>query len=154
MKPRLEATTSVQYLKGVGPARARALSRLGIETVSDLLAHYPRRYLDRSHTVPIGSTAAGQDVTVLGEVLTSGERRTRRGGTLQTVSVGTTAGSCSVCGSTSATYSSSSGRGRGSWCPARSNGAAGSGNWPIPISKSRRRGARSCTPADWCRCMA
>lgn len=92
MKPRLDATTSVQYLTGVGPARARSLARLGIETVSDLLAHYPRRYLDRSHTVPIGRTAAGEDVTVLGEVLTVGERRTRRGGSLQTVSVGDDSG--------------------------------------------------------------
>lgn len=92
MKPRLDATTSLQFLKGVGPARARSLARLGLETVGDLLAHYPRRYLDRSRTSPIGGTAAGQDVTVLGEVLTSGERRTRSGGTLQTVSVGDDSG--------------------------------------------------------------
>ncbi|HPF71249.1 MAG TPA: ATP-dependent DNA helicase RecG, partial [Candidatus Krumholzibacteria bacterium] len=76
------------FLKGVGPARARALDRLGIATVGDLLAHYPRRWFDRTSTVPIGRLRPGQEATIQGEVLTSGERRTRRGGTLQTVSLG------------------------------------------------------------------
>ncbi len=87
MATTLDLTTAVQFLKGVGPARARSLARLGIETVGDLLAHYPRRYFDRTASVPIGRLRPGQEATVLGEVLTSGERRTRRGGTLQTVSL-------------------------------------------------------------------
>jgi len=80
--------TAVQFLKGVGPARARSLSRLGIDAVGDLLAHYPRRYFDRTSTRPIRGLGSGQDVTVLGEVLTCSERRTRRGGSLLTVAVG------------------------------------------------------------------
>ena len=40
---------SVQYLKGVGPARAEALKAVGVKTVSDLLYYVPRRYLDRMH---------------------------------------------------------------------------------------------------------
>jgi len=83
----ITADSPVQYLKTVGPVRARALARLGIETVSQLLVHYPRRYFDRSTVVPIRQAAVGRDVTVLGEVLTSGERRTRRGGSLQTVAI-------------------------------------------------------------------
>jgi len=47
IKPFLE--TSVEYLKGVGPARAEALrSELHIETFGDLLMHFPFRYVDRS----------------------------------------------------------------------------------------------------------
>ncbi|MBU8869714.1 MAG: ATP-dependent DNA helicase RecG [Gemmatimonadales bacterium] len=88
MKPDFNLETPVQFLKSVGPARVRALNRLGIQSVGDLLAHYPRRYFDRSQTVPIGRIRPGQDVTVLGEVLTCGERRTQRGGTLQTVTLG------------------------------------------------------------------
>ena len=88
----LDLSTAVQYLKGVGPARARALARLGVETVGDLLAHYPRRYFDRTSTVPIGRLRPGQEATVLGEVLTAGERRTRRGGTLQTIGLGDDSG--------------------------------------------------------------
>lgn len=88
MKPDFNLETPVQFLKTVGPARMRALARLDIHTVGDLLAHYPRRYFDRTRTDPIGRILPGQNVTVSGEVLTSGERRTRRGGSLQTVSVG------------------------------------------------------------------
>ncbi|MFM1931882.1 MAG: hypothetical protein RL226_1185, partial [Bacteroidota bacterium] len=41
--------TPIEYLKGVGPARAAALkSELGIATYRDLLHHFPFRYVDRS----------------------------------------------------------------------------------------------------------
>ncbi len=86
-KPEFNLTTPVQFLKSVGPARARSLTRLGIETVGDLLAHYPRRYFDRSSSVPVRSLGAGQDVTVQGEIMTASERRTRRGGSLLTVTL-------------------------------------------------------------------
>lgn len=88
MKPEFNTSTSVQFLKTVGPARARGLSRLGIETVGDLLEHYPHRYLDRSQRVPIHGVRPGQEVTVMGEVLTVGDRRTQRGSSIQTVSIG------------------------------------------------------------------
>ena len=39
---------SVQFLRGVGPARAEVLARLGIATVGDLLLHFPRAYEDLS----------------------------------------------------------------------------------------------------------
>ncbi|MBU1073049.1 ATP-dependent DNA helicase RecG, partial [bacterium] len=77
----------VQFLKGVGPVRARALDRLGIATVGDLLRHYPRAYLDRTAVTPIRTARPGDEVTVQGQVLTAGERRTRRKRTLQTVTV-------------------------------------------------------------------
>ncbi|MFL5501953.1 MAG: hypothetical protein ACJ79Q_12025, partial [Gemmatimonadaceae bacterium] len=38
----------VNYLKGVGPARAELLRHLGIVTARDLLYHIPRRYEDAS----------------------------------------------------------------------------------------------------------
>ena len=84
----IDLTTPVQFLKSVGPARARALARLGIATVGDLLAHYPRRYFDRTSCVAMNALAGGTEATVLGEVLTCGQRRTRRGGSLQTVTLG------------------------------------------------------------------
>ncbi len=36
-----------QYIKGVGPVRAAVLERIGVETVNDLLNHFPFRYEDR-----------------------------------------------------------------------------------------------------------
>ncbi len=92
MKPEFNLKTPVQFLKSVGPARARGLSRLSIETVGDLLAHYPRRYFDRSSTTLVGRIAVGQEVTVLGEVLTIVQRQTRRGGSQQTVTLGDNTG--------------------------------------------------------------
>jgi ATP-dependent DNA helicase RecG len=41
--------TPIEYLKGVGPARARLLQEeLGVQTFWDLLHHFPFRYVDRS----------------------------------------------------------------------------------------------------------
>ena len=42
----LTPDTPVRYLKGVGPKTAERFEKLGILTLSDLLCHYPRRYLD------------------------------------------------------------------------------------------------------------
>ena len=85
--PELTLDSPVQYLKTVGPVRATALRRLGIETAGDLIRHLPRNHLDRTRVEPIAKLAAGRPATVMGEVLTCGEQRTRRGGSLQTVTV-------------------------------------------------------------------
>lgn len=39
---RITLSTPVQFLKGVGPARAKIFAQLGIETVGDLLEYFPR----------------------------------------------------------------------------------------------------------------
>ncbi|MFK7885743.1 MAG: ATP-dependent DNA helicase RecG [Gammaproteobacteria bacterium] len=59
---------SVTTLKGVGPALAEKLAKLGIETVVDVLFHLPLRYEDRSRVVPIGSLSPGQRVVVVANV--------------------------------------------------------------------------------------
>lgn len=43
----------ITYLKGVGPKRAECYNKLGINTVFDLLNHFPRSYLDFSHPLTI-----------------------------------------------------------------------------------------------------
>jgi ATP-dependent DNA helicase RecG len=58
----------VQYLKGVGPRRAQALKNLGIETVGDLLNHFPREHEDRTEKVPIGKAQPGAECTLQGKV--------------------------------------------------------------------------------------
>ena len=58
----------VSELKGVGPARAKALSTVGIETVFDLLTHYPRRYIDRTKEARIADLHVGEVASVLARV--------------------------------------------------------------------------------------
>jgi len=60
---------SIQYLKGVGPKRADVLAAEGIRTAADLLALYPRRYLDRTNVVRVADIQAPMPaVTVVGTV--------------------------------------------------------------------------------------
>src|SRR5215208_7046210 len=59
----------VPFLKGVGPARAEPLRRLGVLTVRDLLFHFPRAYEDLSDVRPIAQLTANAAVTVHGEVV-------------------------------------------------------------------------------------
>jgi ATP-dependent DNA helicase RecG len=73
-----ELAASVQFLKGVGPQRAAALTRLGVRSVEDLLFHLPMRYEDRSRVVPIASLVPGQRAAVSGRVVVAGVRRARR----------------------------------------------------------------------------
>lgn len=69
----------VQYLKGVGPQRARLLSRLGISTVGDLLYHVPRRYEDRTLIQPVKAYKDGETAAAEGELVTIEEKRARSG---------------------------------------------------------------------------
>jgi ATP-dependent DNA helicase RecG len=69
----------VQYLKGVGPQRARLLARLGIMTVGDLLFHVPRRHEDRTRCRPLKAYQDGEPATVEGEVAAVQETRARSG---------------------------------------------------------------------------
>lgn len=52
----------------MGPELAKQLNKLGITNVGELLAHYPRRYEDRTHLPPLSSLRAGQHVTVRGRL--------------------------------------------------------------------------------------
>ena len=71
-------STPLQFVKGVGPRRAADFQRVGVCTVEDLLLRLPRRYENRAEVVPIARIRPGQHVTVIGEVVTSGIRPTRR----------------------------------------------------------------------------
>jgi ATP-dependent DNA helicase RecG len=76
---RLRLDTPVTYLKGVGPARAEALRRLGIVTAGDLLYHIPHRYEDASTVSTIASLEPGMQGTVIGRVVSKGVLPTRKG---------------------------------------------------------------------------
>ncbi len=48
--------SSVQYIKSVGPKRAESFSKIGINTIRDLIFYFPSRHLDR--TTILNSTKA------------------------------------------------------------------------------------------------
>ena len=55
-----DLSTDVRYVKGVGEQRAKALNRLGIFTLQDLIAWFPRRYEDRTQIRRIADLAEGE----------------------------------------------------------------------------------------------
>jgi ATP-dependent DNA helicase RecG len=74
----LDPSTSVQYVKGIGPRLAEILAGKGIHTVDDLLHYLPFRYEDRLNPRTIPELRAGEMATVIAEVRNSGLFRTRR----------------------------------------------------------------------------
>lgn len=60
----MELDKNVQYIKGVGEARARILNKLGIFTLEDLITYYPRNYEDRSKIKKIENVLDGEEVLI------------------------------------------------------------------------------------------
>lgn len=58
----------VQYLKGVGPARAEILAKLGVATVGDLLEYFPRDWVFAPNPVKISQIKVDEVVTIMGLV--------------------------------------------------------------------------------------
>jgi len=71
---------SVQYLKGVGPTRVKHFEKLKINTVYDLLTHYPREYEDRNNIKKIRDFMADENVVFVAKICTRPQiRRKGRG---------------------------------------------------------------------------
>lgn len=59
----------LEELPGLTPARRDLLARLGLQTVGDLLLHFPRAYEDLTDQRPIRALTAGDVQTARGEVV-------------------------------------------------------------------------------------
>ena len=81
IRPRLEPSSRLQFLPGIGPARALLFERLGLSTLEQLMRHYPRTYLDARRFVRIAELRPGELVTVVGTVRGAAALRTRAGRT-------------------------------------------------------------------------
>jgi ATP-dependent DNA helicase RecG len=68
----------VGAVSGVGKSFIRHLHTLDIETVEDLLYHFPRRYLDRRKLSLISDLRIGEEATVVGTVRKADLNRTSR----------------------------------------------------------------------------
>lgn len=79
----LSLISPIEYLKGVGPVKAKLLkAELGIHTFGDLLFHYPFRYIDRSQFHQIKDISPDMDAAqVIGKLSSFreiGEGRSKR----------------------------------------------------------------------------
>ncbi len=82
MSPRTLTTLAgkpVSELKAVTSRKVPGLHALGIDTVLDLLTHYPRRYADRTNESEIVALVEGEEAVVTANVLRSSSRRMRGG---------------------------------------------------------------------------
>jgi ATP-dependent DNA helicase RecG len=65
---RLTLSMPIQYLKGVGPARAKVFSQLGVHTVGDLLEYFPRDWNFVPELVKINQMQPDRTAAVIGLV--------------------------------------------------------------------------------------
>src|SRR5690554_2486986 len=78
--------TQLEYV--VGKKTAHALEKaFEMETVGDLLEHYPRRYVKRGDLSPVGAVAEGEHVSVVAQVVRVDVRsmQKRRGNIVEAV---------------------------------------------------------------------
>ncbi len=74
----LTLETSIQFVKGIGPAIAKLLAEKEIATVEDLLLHLPFRYEDRLNPRALNELKPGETASVISEVRGAVLLRTRR----------------------------------------------------------------------------
>jgi len=68
--------TSIQYLKGVGPVRAKLLAKLAVNNIRDLFYLVPRRYVKRKY---IRDLRYGEEAYLRGRIVYQGSRFSRKG---------------------------------------------------------------------------
>lgn len=71
--------TPVQYIKGVGEARARLLAKLGIHSVLDLMELFPRLYISRSVNPRFAQLEEGDMISLTANISWIDEQSTTKG---------------------------------------------------------------------------
>ena len=91
-----KAPTPLQYLKGIGPARAQTLAQMGILQPIDLAAYYPRDWEDRRIRFSIREAPLGEKVALRGTIRDVHFSTTRSQLGMATVSMDDASGSIQV----------------------------------------------------------
>ncbi len=65
IQDRFKLSMPVQFLKGVGPAKAKIFDKLGIETIADLLEYFPRNWVFAPQPIKIKQIKPDRDVTII-----------------------------------------------------------------------------------------
>lgn len=74
----MEKDTSLQYLKGIGPRRAKLMTKLGITGEMDLIYHFPRKYEDRRNLKPLSTLISNENETAKGQIVSIEEITPRK----------------------------------------------------------------------------
>ncbi|MEG2348224.1 MAG: ATP-dependent DNA helicase RecG [Clostridia bacterium] len=69
MEEKVDLSKSIQFVKGVGPAKLELLKKIGIEKVKDLTEYFPRNYEDRTKLININEFEDGRNALFIAEVL-------------------------------------------------------------------------------------
>jgi len=94
VRSNLQLDTDIKFLKGVGPARAKRLAKLGLRTVGDLLEHFPMRH-ERREARLIENLDYGMTATVVGQIARVSATFGRGGKTIRAALIDNT-GRCSL----------------------------------------------------------
>ena len=65
----MDLSTPIEKIPRIGPQYQKKLKRLGIETVGQLIFHFPHRYEDFSHLVLISKTEPDKIVCLQGKIV-------------------------------------------------------------------------------------
>ncbi len=95
---RMSLSLDAPLEEALGDKAAKPLERaFGMQTVGDLLTHYPRRYADPGELTPIADLPLGEVVTVVAEIRTSAVRAMRnRSGAMLELAISDGAGQMSL----------------------------------------------------------
>ncbi len=74
----IEIEKEIQYVKGVGPQKAKLISKLDIKTIKDILFYFPKRYEDRRTIGKIVDLKINEYNIILGIVNSGSDIRSRR----------------------------------------------------------------------------
>lgn len=85
----------MQFVRGVGPARALEFEKLGVSVIGDLIEHFPFRHEHKPKSIPIGEAEPDEVATIIGEVHSVRHGHGPRRPTVTTV-VKDGSGSCTV----------------------------------------------------------
>ncbi len=93
----MDLNKNIQYVKGVGEARAKLLNKLGIFTLNDLITYYPRAHEDRSIPKKIEELVDGEDALIeVIPVTRVSEVRIRKNMTILKMNVRDDTGVCQI----------------------------------------------------------
>ncbi len=68
----------ITVIRGVGSKQSSLMRKLGLNTIEDLLYFFPRRYDDYTALKTIGQLKLGDEITIIGKVITIATYKSRR----------------------------------------------------------------------------